>query len=278
MNHPHALARRPLLFAIAAAFVFAWLVPAPAGANGKGDDHGRGKAVDTMTRNLYLGADLTPAIVAPSLEAFVAANGQILREVTQNDFPTRAEGLAREILQEKPDLVGLQEVALWRTAPVNFEVLSKGPSATTVRYDYLRELLDQLNHGKGKGGEGKGGEGKPQYEVVVSQNEFDFEAPSDEDGNPRHRPLRRRRKRSADDARRDPRPPWRRRADRARHRGALRQPAAGAHSGRRSAGDAWLGQHRREGARQPLVPLRQHPPGGLRPGVPGAELPRQTGG
>ena len=187
MNHPHASARRPLLSAIVAAFVFAWLVPAPAGANGKGDDHGRGKAVDTMTRNLYLGADLTPAIVAPSLEAFVAANGQILREVTQNDFPTRAEGLAREILQEKPDLVGLQEVALWRTAPVNFEVLSKGPSATTVRYDYLRELLDQLNHGKG--GQGKGGEGKPQYEVVVSQNEFDFEAPSDEDGNPETGPF-----------------------------------------------------------------------------------------
>ena len=129
------------------------------------------RVVNTMTRNLYLGADLTPAILAPNLKAFVAANGKILREVTHNDFPTRAKGLAQEILEKQPDLVGLQEVALWRTAPVNFEVLEKGPSATTVRYDYLQELLAQLNASG------------PRYEVVVSQNEFDLEAPADEDNN-----------------------------------------------------------------------------------------------
>jgi endonuclease/exonuclease/phosphatase family metal-dependent hydrolase len=138
---------------------------------------GKGKVVGTMTRNLYLGANLTPAIGAPTLEAFVAANGQILREVTANDFPTRAEGLADEILDAKPDLVGLQEVALWRTAPVDFEVLAKGPSATTVRYDYLQELLAELN------------QGKPSYEVVVVQDEFDLEAPADEDGDPKTGPL-----------------------------------------------------------------------------------------
>jgi endonuclease/exonuclease/phosphatase family metal-dependent hydrolase len=122
-----------------------------------------------MTRNLYLGADLAPAIGAPSLEAFVAATGQILREVTANDFPTRAQGLAEEILAEKPDLVGLQEVALWRTGPPSLApVLSGEPSATTVRYDYLQLLLDQLN------------KGPDRYEVVVAQDEFDLEAPGDE--------------------------------------------------------------------------------------------------
>jgi endonuclease/exonuclease/phosphatase family metal-dependent hydrolase len=130
-----------------------------------------------MTRNLYLGADLGPAIAAKTLPEFVAANGQILREVTANNFPVRAKGLAQEILEAKPDLVGLQEVALWRTAPVNFEVLTKGPSATTVRYDYLAELLAELN------------KGPDRYEVVVAQNEFDLAAPGDEDGNPETGPF-----------------------------------------------------------------------------------------
>jgi hypothetical protein len=139
--------------------------------HGHGGDHGRGKEVTVMTRNLYLGADLAPAIGAPSLESFVAATGQILREVTANDFPTRARGLAQEILAQKPDLVGLQEVALWRTGPPSLApVLSGVPTATTVRYDYLQLLLDQLN------------KGKAQYEVVVAQNEFDLEAPGDENG------------------------------------------------------------------------------------------------
>jgi endonuclease/exonuclease/phosphatase family metal-dependent hydrolase len=200
LRHAHRSALRVLPAAIAAALIL-MLLPGGATANphanvgpgrvadlqgGRPADHdrGKGKVVGTMTRNLYLGANLLPALAAPNLEAFVAANGQILREVTANDFPVRAKGLADEILDAKPDLVGLQEVALWRTAPVDFEVLSKGPSATTVRYDYLQELLAQLNAGKGKDGNGK-----PQYEVVVVQEEFDLEAPADEDENPATGPL-----------------------------------------------------------------------------------------
>ncbi|HEX5714184.1 MAG TPA: endonuclease/exonuclease/phosphatase family protein, partial [Solirubrobacterales bacterium] len=147
------------------------------GSPGHGGFPGIGKDANVMTRNLYLGADLGPAIGAPSLEAFVAANGQILREVTANDFPTRAKGLAQEILRTKPDLVGLQEVALWRTAPPDLTpVLTGEPTATTVRYDYLAELLAQLNKGPDK------------YEVVIVQNEFDLEAPGDENGIPNDGP------------------------------------------------------------------------------------------
>lgn len=177
--------RRLLVVTMIAVLALALSMPATAAAHRDGfahgyrdahghshNFHGQGKLFDTMTRNVYLGADLTPAIAAPSLQAFVGANGQILREVTANDFPVRAKGLASEILGNKPDLVGLQEVALWRTAPVNFEALTKPPSATTVRYDYLEELLHQLN------------KRAPQYRVVISQNDFDFEAPADEDGNP----------------------------------------------------------------------------------------------
>jgi len=152
----------------------------PPGHPGHGNpgEQGRGHEVKVMTRNLYLGADLAPAIGAPSLEAFVAANGQILREVSANDFPTRAKGLAQEILEKEPDLVGLQEVALWRTGPPSLApVLGGEPTANTVRYDYLQLLLEQLN------------KKKPQYEVVVSQNEFELEAPADENGIPNDGPA-----------------------------------------------------------------------------------------
>jgi len=171
------IATRQAAALLAAALLLA-AIPAAAGAKGK--DRGKGHEARVMTRNLYLGADLAPAIGASGLEAFTEATGQILREVTANDFPVRAKGLAREILKKKPDLVGLQEVALWRTGPPSLEVfLNSGakPTAETVRYDYLKELLAQLNKGKGKGGKGK-----PHYRVAVSQNEFDFEAPANENG------------------------------------------------------------------------------------------------
>jgi hypothetical protein len=162
--------RRLALWPLAAAVaLLLLLLPALASAKADRGNNGRGHVVNVMTRNVYLGADLAPAIGAKSLDEFVTATGQILREVTANDFPTRAKGLAQEILQQKPDLVGLQEVALWRTGPPSLApVLSGEPTATTVRYDYLQLLLDQLN------------KGPDRYEVVVVQNEFDLEAPGDE--------------------------------------------------------------------------------------------------
>jgi hypothetical protein len=160
-----------MLAAIVAALALVLLLPGwstakPVAAH----DNGRGKVVDVMTRNLYLGADLGPAIAAKTLSQVVAANGAILRQVLANDFPTRAEGLADEILATKPDLVGLQEVALWQTTPIT-------PAGSALTLDYLDLLLAELNEGNGKDGNGK-----PQYRVVVVQDEFDLEAPADANG------------------------------------------------------------------------------------------------
>jgi endonuclease/exonuclease/phosphatase family metal-dependent hydrolase len=130
--------------------------------------------VKVMTRNIYLGADLTPAIQAKGVGAFTEATGEILRQVTANDFPVRAKGLAQEIIKKDPDLVGLQEVAEWRTGPPSLETLLGGsePHATTVRYDYLAELMAALN------------KDQKRYRAVVVNPEFDFEAPADENGVP----------------------------------------------------------------------------------------------
>jgi Endonuclease/Exonuclease/phosphatase family len=160
--------RRRLTLATLAALLVLLLLPALVGA--KQDFPGRGKTVDVMTRNLYLGADLSPAIGAANPEQLVTANGIIFRQVLANDFPLRAQGLADEILKTRPDLVGLQEVAHWTTTPIS-------PVGQAVTLDYLDLLLDELNQGKGKNGKGK-----PRYRVVVVQNEFGAEAPADVNG------------------------------------------------------------------------------------------------
>jgi endonuclease/exonuclease/phosphatase family protein len=127
-----------------------------------------------MTRNLFLGADLTPGIRAKSFTELVDAAGQILNQVDQNKFQVRARGLASEILRKKPDLVGLQEAALWRTASCHVIVPPSPPTATHVRYDFLKLLLKRLNRGKRR------------YKLAVSQNEFDFETEANTDGSADH--------------------------------------------------------------------------------------------
>jgi hypothetical protein len=147
------------------------------GAEAKKKD--KGVQVTVMSRNLFLGADLGPALDSTSFQQFIAANGAILREVDHTDFPTRAKGLAQEIKKAKPDLVGLQEGAWWRTNPTpGGPVQGDSPdyTATTNKYDFLQLLLDELNKNTSKKYKG--------YKIAVTGTEFDFEAPTDYDNNP----------------------------------------------------------------------------------------------
>lgn len=131
--------------------------------------------VGVMTRNVYLGASLTAAINSASLGDFINANGQILRDVDENDFRVRARGLAGEIREKAPDIVGLQEVALWRVGEPGPPKVKPGNSpeefnTKTVKYDFLELLMEQLNRGK------------QRYQVVKTTIEFDFEGPANYDG------------------------------------------------------------------------------------------------
>jgi endonuclease/exonuclease/phosphatase family metal-dependent hydrolase len=125
--------------------------------------------VKVMTRNLYLGADLGPGMNATDLQGLVNGAGQILNQVDANNFPVRAKGLAKEIRTTTPDIVGLQEAALWRTEPCDRNPLP--PAATTARYDYVASLLREVNRGK------------KLYRVAVVKPEFDFEVWANTDGN-----------------------------------------------------------------------------------------------
>jgi endonuclease/exonuclease/phosphatase family metal-dependent hydrolase len=133
-----------------------------------------GSKVKVMTRNLFLGADLGPGIDAQNFNELKDAAGQILNQVDANKFQVRAKGLATEILRKEPDLVGLQEVALWRTGPCKVIIPPQPFEAKHVRYDFLKLLLDRLNS--------KGAE----YRAVVVQPEFDFETEANTDGSPDH--------------------------------------------------------------------------------------------
>jgi endonuclease/exonuclease/phosphatase family metal-dependent hydrolase len=162
--------RRGCRFALLSAVLTVVAVAAPSASEAR-TQH----VLRVLTRNLYLGADLTPGLQAKSLNDLNDATGKIFNQVKQNDFPVRARGLAREILKTQPDLVGLQEAALWRTEPTCKYFVPPGPyTATHVVYDYVRLLLAQLN------------KGKQRYRVVRVEPEFDFETEANTNGSPDH--------------------------------------------------------------------------------------------
>jgi hypothetical protein len=51
--------------------------------------------ITVMTRNLYLGADLAPVIVATTPQEFLSAAQTVLAQVAANNFPERAQALRR---------------------------------------------------------------------------------------------------------------------------------------------------------------------------------------
>ncbi len=162
---PSITLRRALTGALAIAVVPA--MPHPAQAASKAP-----KDVTVMTRNIYLGGDIFRPVQATmgksgfdALDAFGQANFLTYNVVKATDFPARAKLLAAEFKHRKPDLVGLQEVATWRTRPYTLDKLGT-PGATDVQYDFLKTLLAEAKKA-----------GVP-YEVVRQQEEADVEAPA----------------------------------------------------------------------------------------------------
>src|SRR5262249_43594657 len=102
------------------------------------------RTLNVMTRNLYAGANFQPAISAVlsgDSAAVVAAVSEIWTKVGFTNFPARAAGIAREIEQAQPDLIGLQEAALWRSQTPADSVMG---NADKVEYDFVQILLDAL--------------------------------------------------------------------------------------------------------------------------------------
>jgi endonuclease/exonuclease/phosphatase family metal-dependent hydrolase len=118
--------------------------------------------VKVMTRNLFLGTDLPPLAVAPAGAEFERAAGTALAQVGAGVPDARMKLVAAEIAKAKPDLVGLQEVSLWRTGP-------KGDPApaTKVRYDFLAAIRKELERRHAP------------YRVVADRRGLNVEGPTD---------------------------------------------------------------------------------------------------
>ena len=150
------------LFAVLLALAMTLVAtPSQAAPPGPARDGGQsaaapGKPITVMTRNLYLGADINRPIQAalaaqavggtPQDILVALANGsEITRAIVdETDFTVRAGLLAEEIRCTSPDVVGLQEVALWRSGTLELGAVGV-PNAQTVDYDFLQLLLDELN-------------------------------------------------------------------------------------------------------------------------------------
>jgi len=136
-----------------------------------------GKPVTVMSRNLYLGANIQRPVdaavaaqaaggTAQDIVVALANATHVSRAIVdQTNYPVRSKLLAAEIAETAPDLVGLQEVALWRSGPLQLTQVAV-PNATAVDYDFLEILLDDL------------AELGAEYEAVKIGNRADVEAPS----------------------------------------------------------------------------------------------------
>jgi endonuclease/exonuclease/phosphatase family metal-dependent hydrolase len=95
--------------------------------------------VTALTWNVYVGAEIERILQAQTPQQAVAIATEQWANVRATNFPARAGVLAAAIAARRPHLVGLEELALYRTTDRPFEEL-----ATHVVYDFLQLVIDSL--------------------------------------------------------------------------------------------------------------------------------------
>ena len=89
--------------------------------------------------NLYLGADLTVVFAATDEQDLAKRARVVLDQLVATDFPARAQAIARLLVGERVDVVGLQEVAQWSRVAG-----AAGAERAEVWLDFLTELRAAL--------------------------------------------------------------------------------------------------------------------------------------
>lgn len=127
--------------------------------------------VTAASVNVYFGAPVEPVLDAPPDQIPIAV-AEAWAILEQTDFPARARALAAALASTKPQLIGLQEVALLRTEPV----FDPTTPAETEYLDFLTIIVDEL------------AARNMDYDVAVSLTTTDVELPKfdgvDDSGQP----------------------------------------------------------------------------------------------
>src|SRR5262249_23778667 len=129
------------------------LIAGPSAARADDDS-----SVRLVTQNMYVGSEFSGLLTAQTPQQVALAVATIYNNIVATKPAERAAAMAREIVQQRADLVTLQEAAMLRTG-------TSGP-ATTVKADLLQSLLDAL--------EGLG----QRYVAVAIVPGLDAQAPS----------------------------------------------------------------------------------------------------
>ncbi len=110
-------------------------------ARGVSSDRSSHEAPDVtaLAWNVYVGAEVERVLAAQTPDEAVAIATQEWANVQATNFPARAGSIAANIARRRPEFVGLEEVALYRTTDRPFEEL-----ATHVAYDFLNLVVDSL--------------------------------------------------------------------------------------------------------------------------------------
>jgi hypothetical protein len=124
-------------FKLAALFAALALIAGVADA-GKPLREFRAGPLNVMTQNVYVGGDILLPLAVPP-DQFPQAAALVIQQIIATNFPERAMTLADEILEQRPDLVGLQEAYVVRVC------LAAAPAICPIDQDYLELLLDNLN-------------------------------------------------------------------------------------------------------------------------------------
>ncbi len=98
--------------------------------------------IKTMTRNLYLGADIFKVVDAAQTDpdSIPYAVAEVYQTMLDTNFWERAEALADEIARFKPDVIGLQEVSTYYIQTPGDFLIGNPDQANTVVIDFYSIL------------------------------------------------------------------------------------------------------------------------------------------